>query len=631
MDRWRWDAIKSRLPPPRFLTLHYAYFIIVCSVSSVIFWAASTPFGSITYVDSLFFTVSAMTLAGLNTVNLSTLNTFQQVLLWLLIMLGSTILVSAVVVIVRRRAFEKEFARIAIEQHQRRRASKWSSWGHRVTLSPTLSLESRSLARSVEQILSPQPEDGVRRSEVDQIEQVSSSQIYNEDSSPLTQDSRRDGVGALPCLRGSRRNSTLPYLNAAEKDKLGGFLGAIAVGASIALNHASLTERNGIDPWLVFLSSAALEVDWHILCYLRLQQFRPQCSRREHGPLSIIHIRPYHDGASNLIREHMVIGSHSMAAPVLNRVTSYPVFLRLILYTMRRLLPDNDFFVDLRGAFDFLLKHPRRCYTNLFPSAHTWWLLCSVVILNGIDWIAFEVLNFNNPAVTSIATGPRILDGLFQALCVRNGGFYIISITTLQIGTQLLYVVMMYISAYPVVITMRHTNVYEERSLGIYADDPSIMTREDIEGTPRRILPFSPSGRLYFVRQQLQAQLAHDLWWIVLAVVIIGIVEAGNFSRDPVTYSVFNISFEIVSAYGCVGITTGLPDQKYSFSGGWHTLSKLVLCAVMLRGRHRGLPVAIDRAILLPGLEHLATEEEERAQLRMEGGASQNSDVTIIE
>jgi Trk/Ktr/HKT type cation transporter len=236
----------------------------------------------------------------------------------------------------------------------------------------------------------------------------------------------------------------------------------------------------------------------------------------------------------------------------------------------------------------------------------------------------------NNPAVTSIAIGPRILDGLFQALCVRNGGFYIISITTLQIGTQLLYVVMMYISAYPVVITMRHTNVYEERSLGIYADDPS-MTREDNEGTPRRILPSSLSGRLYFVRQQLQAQLAHDLWWIVLAVVIIGIVEAGNFSRDPVTYSVFNILFETVSAYGCVGITTGLPDQKYSFSGGWHTLSKLVLCAVMLRGRHRGLPVAIDRAILLPGLEHLATEEAERAQLRMEGVASRNFDVAIIE
>jgi len=51
----------------------------------------------------------------------------------------------------------------------------------------------------------------------------------------------------------------------------------------------------------------------------------------------------------------------------------------------------------------------------------------------------------------------------------------------------------------------------------------------------------------------------------------------------------------------------------------------------MLRGRHRGLPVAIDRAILLPGLEHVATEEEERTQLRIEGAASRNFDVAIIE
>ncbi len=30
------------------------------------------------------------------------------------------------------------------------------------------------------------------------------------------------------------------------------------------------------------------------------------------------------------------------------------------------------------------------------------------------------------------------------------------------------------------------------------------------------------------------------------------------------------------------------------------TLSKLIICAVMLRGRHRGLPVALDRAIVFP-------------------------------
>ncbi len=38
---------------------------------------------------------------------------------------------------------------------------------------------------------------------------------------------------------------------------------------------------------------------------------------------------------------------------------------------------------------------------------------------------------------------------------------------------------MMYISVYPVVITMRHSNVYEERSLGIYMDEtPPLRTQK---------------------------------------------------------------------------------------------------------------------------------------------------------
>lgn len=69
--------------------------------------------------------------------------------------------------------------------------------------------------------------------------------------------------------------------------------------------------------------------------------------------------------------------------------------------------------------------------------------------------------------------------------------------------------------------------------------------------------------------------------------------------------------FEVVSAYGCVGISIGLPNQAYSFSGGLYPGSKLVLCAVMLRGRHRGLPVALDRAVRLPGDEMHRVEEED--------------------
>lgn len=228
-----------------------------------------------------------------------------------------------------------------------------------------------------------------------------------------------------------------------------------------------------------------------------------------------------------------------------------------------------------------------------------------------------------NPIITSLPPGVRAIDGLFQALAVRSGGFYVVAIRRLRIGLLILYVIMMYISVYPVVITMRNSNVYEERSLGIYADDETTDKASEAKGSfigrfKRRLTNrgMEESGS-YFVRQQLRGQLAHDLWWIVLAVLFITIIETGQFERDPVSYSVFNVLFEIISAYGCVGISVGLPNVAYSFCGGWHVLSKLILCAVMIRGRHRGLPVAIDRAVLLPG-EHLTAAEEEDGQIRLE-------------
>lgn len=59
---------------------------------------------------------------------------------------------------------------------------------------------------------------------------------------------------------------------------------------------------------------------------------------------------------------------------------------------------------------------------------------------------------------------------------------------------------------------------------------------------------------------------------------------------------IFPIVFELVSAFGGIGLTLGIPTQNYSFSGAFGSLSKLVVMVIMVRGRHRGLPVAIDRA-----------------------------------
>jgi Trk-type K+ transport system membrane component len=215
-----------------------------------------------------------------------------------------------------------------------------------------------------------------------------------------------------------------------------------------------------------------------------------------------------------------------------------------------------------------------------------------------------------------------VIDGLFQATAVRSGGFAVVGISSLRIGTQVLYTVMMYISAFPVAMTIRTTNVYEERSLGIYAED--IKQAEDTRtpgfwgGLRRR---FSLFGRTvnqhYFLQQQLRAQLAHDLWWLVIAVLLIMLIETSQFESNPEAFSVFNVIFEVVSGYGCVGISIGVPWGEYSFCGSWHKLSKLIFCAVMLRGRHRGLPILLDMAVLLPG-ERLDRAEEDDARIRLE-------------
>ncbi len=64
--------------------------------------------------------------AGLNTVNLSQMNTFQQWLLWMHILGGSAIFVSIFVIHVRKKAFENRFGAILKEQHEQRRKRRSS-------------------------------------------------------------------------------------------------------------------------------------------------------------------------------------------------------------------------------------------------------------------------------------------------------------------------------------------------------------------------------------------------------------------------------------------------------------------------------------------------------------------------
>jgi len=125
----------------------------------------------------------------------------------------------------------------------------------------------------------------------------------------------------------------------------------------------------------------------------------------------------------------------------------------------------------IKETFAFLLDHPRRCFTLLFPSSATWWLFGVLCVLNFLDLFFFLVLDLGDSYISAIPVGYRILDGFFQAVSTRTAGFAVTNLEDLHPAVLVSYLVMMYISVFPVAISIRRTNVYEEKSLGIYVAD----------------------------------------------------------------------------------------------------------------------------------------------------------------
>jgi hypothetical protein len=70
--------------------------------------------------------------------------------------------------------------------------------------------------------------------------------------------------------------------------------------------------------------------------------------------------------------------------------TGFPIMLRIVIWVTCQFVPKES---GIWEELKFLLDHPRRCFTLLFPSKATWWLFWILVILNGLDLIFFVVLD----------------------------------------------------------------------------------------------------------------------------------------------------------------------------------------------------------------------------------------------
>jgi Trk-type K+ transport system membrane component len=99
--------------------------------------------------------------------------------------------------------------------------------------------------------------------------------------------------------------------------------------------------------------------------------------------------------------------------------TFYACFLRLLIWSMYKMAPVTS---SLRESLHFLLDHPRRCYTLLFPGIATWVSAAILIALNFLDTLLITVLDLDNPEVNVLPVGPRIAAAIFQAASARHTG-----------------------------------------------------------------------------------------------------------------------------------------------------------------------------------------------------------------
>ena len=86
-------------------------------------------------------------------------------------------------------------------------------------------------------------------------------------------------------------------------------------------------------------------------------------------------------------------------------------------------------------------------------------------------------------------------------------------------------------------------------------------------------------------------------FFIGLGVFVCAFSEDRLMVSNPATFNLWYIIFEVVSAYGNVGLSLGVPGQSMSLCGNFGVVGKLAIILIMLLGKHRGMPKERDAVI----------------------------------
>lgn len=242
----------------------------------------------------------------------------------------------------------------------------------------------------------------------------------------------------------------------------------------------------------------------------------------------------------------------AVALPLGN--TLFPALLRCSLNLVRILASrscDRQFF-GLSGkawhdAAKELLQAPPPTCTHLFSRRDTVVIVMLWVSLTLTEFVLF-VPEFNS---TIFPTGAGISDqallAFFQTVSVRTAGLMVFDITLFRVGHLAFWILCMYITAYPVVLAGSNKST-----------SPA--------GREMALLYIAIVGVLFAEDQRIQTAAQ---------------VNAAFFLRT---------CFEVVSAFGNVGLSLSQRSGVVSFSSELNWLSRSVLMGMMVVGKLRCLP-----------------------------------------
>jgi Trk-type K+ transport system membrane component len=256
-------------------------------------------------------------------------------------------------------------------------------------------------------------------------------------------------------------------------------------------------------------------------------------------------------------------------------------------------------------ACDFLLEHPRRVYTVMFPGSHTRWILIINLLLTFVGFFFFIGFEWNLYGALGLPYRgwDYFLGGFFTEVNVRSSGMNVYNLSLFNPAMWIYFVFAMYVSVIPIALARKRTNVYVDRELDQQPE------RGEMKVLPDGTVVFVPMQKKRktmdgFVVNQLKSQVFSEMAVVLLAIFLIVAVETyyGYFATREY---VFAIIFEVVSAFGNVGLSLGHPNSAVSFALVLSPVSKVILVLVMFVGRHRGLPSKIDKSVNIPGLAEL--------------------------